>query len=482
MRTKIVATLGPATASRERVRALAEEGVDVFRINMAHTAHQSLRQMVEWVRLASEELDKPIAVLADLAGPKIRVGNLPSPIELIDGSIVVLAPEDIAKGAEIPTTFEKLGEDVGPGNRILLDDGLMELAVRSTDGVRVECEVIQGGRLLPNKGLNLPGIRVSAPALTEKDIEDLGAAIIADVDLVGLSFVQRVEDVLDLRERIGKDGARIVAKIEKDIALENLPAILEATDVVMVARGDLGVELPFERVPVAQKRIIQHANMFHRPVITATQMLESMMDAPRPTRAEASDVANALFDGTDAVMLSGETAAGRFPLLAVSAMRRIITEIEGTRAFNEGPKYDVAAAEAKADIEAGIGVYPGRRRDPTDHTVADVTCRASRLLDAAAIVCLTRFGGSARLVSSFRPPVPVLGVTHDERTYRQLAIAWGVRPLLCPTEPTYEHMVAWARAWMLEKGVGSKGDRFIVTAGIPFHVPGSTNMMRVEEL
>ena len=449
---------------------------------MAHTSHQSLRQMVEWIRWASEELDKPIAVLADLAGPKIRVGALPAPVELIDGSIVVLAPEDEARGAEIPTTYERLAADVGPGNRILLDDGLMELSVRSTDGRRVECEVIQGGRLLPNKGLNLPGIRVSTPALTEKDIEDLGAAIESDVDLVGLSFVQRVEDVLDLRERIGGVGPRIVAKIEKDVALENLPAILEASDCVMVARGDLGVELPFERVPVAQKRIIQHANMFHRPVITATQMLESMMDAPRPTRAEASDVANALFDGTDAVMLSGETAAGRFPMQAVAAMRRIITEIEGTRAFNEGPKYDVAAAEAKAEIEAGIGVYPGRRKDPTDHAVAAVTVQASRLLEAAAIVCLTRFGGSARLVSSFRPPVPVLGVTHDERTYRQLAIAWGVRPLLCPTEPTYEHMVAWAKAWMLEKGIGSKGDRFIVTAGVPFHVPGSTNMMRVDEL
>ena len=223
--------------------------------------------------------------------------------------------------------------------------------------------------------------------------------------------------MLDLRERIAGAGARIVAKIEKDVALENLPAILEAADCVMVARGDLGVELPFERVPVAQKRIIQHANMFHRPVITATQMLESM--------------------------------------IAVAAMRRIITEIEGTRAVTEGPKYDVAAAEMKAELEAGIGVYPGRRKDPTDHAVAAVTVQASRLLEAAAIICLTRFGGSARLVSSFRPPVPVLGVTHDERTYRQLAIAWGVRPLLCPTEPTYEHMVGWARAWMLDHGIGS---------------------------
>ena len=481
MRTKIVATLGPASASRERVRSLAEEGADVFRINMAHTSHPSLRQMVEWVRLASEELDRPIAVLADLAGPKIRVGDLPAPIELIDGSLVVLAPEDEAAGAEIPTTYEQLAQDVAPGNRILLDDGLMELSVRSTSGRKVECEVLQGGRLLPNKGLNLPGVRVSTPALTEKDIEDLAAALEADVDLIGLSFVQRVDDVLDLKRRIG-GGARIVAKIEKDVALENLSEILEASDAVMVARGDLGVELPFERVPVAQKRIIQLANLYHRPVITATQMLESMMDAPRPTRAEASDVANALFDGTDAVMLSGETAAGRFPLHAVAAMRRIITEIEGTRAFVEGPKYDVAAAESAGHFASAVSGHLQPGSTPTEHAVAAVTCQAARLLGAAAIVALTRFGGSARLVSSYRPPVPVLGVTHDERTYRQLALAWGVRPLLCPTEPTYDHMVAWARHWMLERGLGSKGDRFIVTAGVPFHVPGSTNMLRVEEL
>ncbi|HUF14162.1 MAG TPA: pyruvate kinase [Longimicrobiales bacterium] len=481
MRTKIVATLGPASASRERVRALANEGVDVFRINMAHTSHAALRQMVEWVRIASEEMDQPIAVLADLAGPKIRIGDLAMPIELIDGTIVVLAPEDEAEGDEIPTTYEQLAGDVAAGNRILLDDGLMELVVRSTDGGKVECEVIQGGRLLPNKGLNLPGIRVSAPSLTEKDIDDLAAALEADVDLIGLSFVQRVEDVLDLRRRIG-EGVRIIAKIEKDIALENLSEILEASDSVMVARGDLGVELPFERVPVAQKRIIQMANLYHRPVITATQMLESMMDAPRPTRAEASDVANALFDGTDAVMLSGETAAGRFPVLAVAAMRRIITEIEGTAAFGEGPKYDIAAAESAGHFGAPISGHLQPGKTPTEHAVSAVTCQASRLLGAAAIVVLTRFGGSARLVSSYRPPVPVLGVTHDERTYRQLALAWGVRPLLCPTEPSYDHMVAWARIWMLEHGVGSPGDRFIVTAGVPFHVPGSTNLMRVESL
>ena len=277
-------------------------------------------------------------------------------------------------------------------------------------------------------------------------------------------------------------AALLVAKVERAEAVENIEDVAAASDVVMVARGDLGVEMGPEKVPLIQKQCIEEANRRGKLVITATQMLESMMDSPRPTRAEASDVANALFDGTDAVMLSGETAAGRFPVQAVAAMRRIIAEIEGTHAFEEGPKYDVAAAESAGRFGAPISGHLKPGSTPTEHAVAAVTCQASRLLGAAAIVALTRFGGSARLVSSYRPPVPVLGVTHDERTYRQLALAWGVRPLLCPTEPTYDHMVGWARHWMLEHGIGSPGDRFIVTAGVPFHVPGSTNLMRVESL
>jgi len=469
VRTKIVATLGPASATPERVLQLAGEGVSVFRINMAHGTREELPRRVKWIRDAAETLDRAIAVLADLAGPKIRVGDLPDPIELIEGRTVVFAPEAEADGEEIPSTYERLAHDVAPGNRILLDDGLMELVVEAVDGERVRCTVVQGGRLLPNKGLNLPGIRVSAPALTDKDKLDIEAAVEAGVDLIGLSFVQRPEDVLDLRERL-PEGPRIVAKIEKDVALDNLAAILDATDAVMVARGDLGVELPFEQVPVAQKRIIQMANRLHRPVITATQMLESMIESPRPTRAEASDVANALFDGTDAVMLSGETAAGRYPIEAVQAMRRIIREIEQTAAFDQGPKYDVPLDE------------PADGETPTEFAVAAATVQAARMVGAAAIVSLTRFGGTARLVSSYRPNVPILGVTHDERTYRQLALAWGVRPLLCPTAPAYDHMVGWARHWLLEKGVGQPGQRFVVTAGFPFHVSGSTNMLRVEQL
>lgn len=471
MRTKIVATLGPATASEERVAQLAQEGVNVFRINMAHSSGAELRTRVRWIRHAAEALDRPIAVLADLGGPKIRIGSLDRPVELIRDEIVVIAPEARSDDSTIPTTYEGLAGDLQPGKRILLDDGLMELVVEAIEGERVRARVTQGGRLLPNKGLNLPGVQVSAPALTEKDRADLKDALEADVDLIGLSFVQRAEDVQGLRELVGDDGPRIVAKIEKDVALENLRAILQATDAVMVARGDLGVELPFEQVPVAQKRIIQLANLHHRPVITATQMLESMMDAPRPTRAEASDVANALFDGTDAVMLSGETAAGHYPMEAVRAMCRIIREIEKTDAYDQGPKYDVPLVDQ---------LRPGAT--PSEHAVAVATVEAGRLLGATAIVSLTRTGGTARLISSYRPPTPILGVTHEERTYRQLGLVWGVRPLLCPADPTYDHMVGWSRAWMLEKGLGKPGDRFLVTAGVPFDIPGTTNMLRVEQL
>ncbi|MGH7575379.1 MAG: pyruvate kinase, partial [Longimicrobiales bacterium] len=312
MRTKIVATIGPASASRESVHALAEIGVDVVRVNFAHSAHESAARIIEWTREAAAAVGKPMAVLADLAGPKIRIGGLPEPVTLDERGEVVLAPEGIAGADELPTTYPGLAQDIEPGSRILLDDGLMELRVLSIEAPRVTCEVVRGGLLYAHKGMNLPGVRVSAPALTEKDVDDLAFALANDVDYIGLSFVQRADDIRDLRARLPAT-VLIVAKIEKDTALEDIEPILGETDAVMVARGDLGVELPFEKVPVAQKRIVQLANLFGRPVITATQMLESMISRPRPTRDEECDVAKALFYGNDEVMLSGDTASGRYP-------------------------------------------------------------------------------------------------------------------------------------------------------------------------
>lgn len=465
-----MATIGPASASREGIHALAEIGVDVVRVNFAHSAHESAARIIEWTREAAAAVGKPMAVLADLAGPKIRIGDLAEPVTLHERSEVVLAPERVTEGDQLPTTYADLAQDVEPGSRILLDDGIMELRVRSIDAPRVTCEVVRGGLLYSHKGMNLPGLRVSAPALTQKDIADLAFALAHDVDYIGLSFVQRANDIRDLRARIPAT-VLIVAKIEKDTALEDIEPILGETDAVMVARGDLGVELPFEKVPVAQKRIVQLANLFGRPVITATQMLESMISSPRPTRAEASDVANALFDGTDAVMLSGETATGRYPLLAVEAMTRIAGEIEHTRAYVEGPKYDVPSVDP---LRSGA--------TPTQHAVAAATAKAVSMLEAPAIITFTRTGSTTRLVSSYRPPVPILGVTDQEKTWRQLALVWGVHPVMCPKPVTYESMLSTAREYLVANGLTRTGQRVVVTAGIPFHVPGTTNMMRIEQL
>ena len=470
MRTKIVATIGPATQELDKVHALAEIGVDVVRLNFAHGTHEAHGRVIQHVRDASAAVGKPMAVLADLAGPKIRIGSLPTPIRLTEHDTVVLAPEEIASGDEIPTTYPALADDVQPGDRVLLDDGLMELRVLEIDAPRVSCRVVRGGMLKDHKGMNLPGVRVSAPALTEKDIEDLEFALSQDVDYIGLSFVQSSDDLRRLRDLI-PNGTLIIAKIEKDTALENIESILAETDAVMVARGDLGVELPFEQVPIAQKRIIQLANLHGRPVITATQMLESMMENPRPTRAEASDVANALFDGTDAVMLSGETAAGKYPFLAVEAMVRIGGEIERTSAFEEGPKYDVPMLHR---LRLGA--------TPTEHAIAAATVEAVRLLGAPAVVTFTTTGSTTRLVSSYRPPVPILGVTDQVKTWRQLALAWGVQPVMCTAEVSYESMLEAAREHLLRNRIAKPGQRIVVTAGIPFHVRGTTNMLRIEEL
>ncbi len=475
LRTKIVATAGPATSSREAIEAVIRAGANVIRVNFAHGEEDEHRAVVNHVRETAADLSIPIAILADLAGPKIRIGQLPEPVQLVEGQRVVVAPEDeLAPGEDaLPSTYPALAGDVTRGTRLLLDDGNLELRVTGTRGSRVEAEVVRGGLLRANKGLNLPGVRVSAPALTARDRHDLQLAAELGVDYVGLSFVQSPDDIDELRALL-PDGVLIVAKIEKDVALERLQEILDRTDAVMVARGDLGVELPFEQVPVAQKRIIQYANLYGRPVITATQMLESMVSSPRPTRAEVSDVANAIFDGTDAVMLSGETAIGKYPIEAVRAMASVGREIEQTSSFGEGPKYDIPLENR---LRAGATA--------TEHSIAAATVEAVRLLGAPAVITLTRSGFTSRLVSSYRPPVPILGVCHDPRVYRQLALVWGVIPVLCDIEgdPSYESLLACARRHLLEHALAEPGHRVAVTAGVPFfNVAGTTNMLRVEVL
>ncbi len=471
LRTKVVCTLGPASSAPETVRAMVEGGMGLARINMSHGGHVDHRGLIEAVRRAALAAHRPVAVLADLAGPKIRVGDIAEPVQLRVGGVVVMAPSASAREGEIPMTYGALAQEIEPGQSVLLDDGLLELVCTGTEGDRVRLEVVRGGLLKSRKGINLPAVDVKAPSLTEKDLADLEFALEMGVEYVGLSFVRQAADVISLKERVG-GRALVVAKIEKVQALQVIEEILAETDAVMVARGDLGVELPFERVPLAQKRIIQLANYHGRPVITATQMLESMITYPRPTRAEASDVANAILDGTDAVMLSGETAVGAYPLQALEAIARIAREIERSGVLERGPRY-----LTRPGIRARGGA------SPREHAVAAATVDAVRSVAAPAILVFTRSGSTARLVSSYRPPVPVFALTTEPLTYRQLAAVWGVVPVLADGErATYDGLMSVGREAIVGSGAGDQGAAVVVTAGFPFQLAGTTNTMRVERL
>ncbi len=471
LRTKVVCTLGPATSHPDTILSMVESGMDLARINMSHGSRDDHVALIQAVRDAAEKVGRPVAVLVDLAGPKIRVGTLDEPVELSTGDTVVLAPEASAVAGEIPITYEPLAEEIREGQAVLLDDGLLELRCLGSEGDRTRLKVVRGGVLKSRKGINLPAVEVRVPSLTEKDVADLAFAMDAGVEYVGLSFVRKPHDVIDLKERVN-GRALVVAKIEKVEALRAIEDILPETDAVMVARGDLGVELPFERVPLAQKRIIQLANLYGRPVITATQMLESMIESARPTRAEASDVANAILDGTDAVMLSGETAVGDYPLHALGAIVRIASEIERSGVLERGPRY-----LTRPGLKARGGA------SPREHAVAAATVDAARRVGAPAILVFTRSGFSARLVSSYRPPVPIFAVTTDPCTYRQLAAVWGVRPVLSEVgEVTYDALMAVGRKDILASGLAEPGASVVVTAGFPFHRSGTTNTMRLERL
>ena len=474
-RTKIVATLGPAWAAPDRMRELLDAGVNVVRVNASHGSAE-LRGV--WIRALQDVIGRraeAAAILLDLHGPRIRVGALAEPRELAPGARVVFAPQAGARGDEIPTTYAALAGDVRPGARILLDDGLLAVEVSAVRGDRVEGIVRYGGLLHANKGMNLPGVDVSAPAVTEKDREEVARAVALGVDYIGISFVRRPEDVTQLRALVPK-RVKLIAKIEKDTALDNLAAILDAADGVMVARGDLGVELPFEKVPLVQKRLIREANLRGKPVITATQMLESMVHAPRPTRAEASDVANAILDGTDAVMLSAETAVGEYALEAVQAMDRIAREVEGQRR-GRSPAFDLAVG--RRSNGEGVRLEP-RGGARTEDAIAVAVCAAAELLDTRVIACFTSSGFTARTVAAYRPAVPIVAVTPEPDTFRALSLVWGVAPVLVEHLPNYESMLAVAREQLLARGFAQAGDRLVVTAGVPFDVPGTTNLLKIE--
>jgi pyruvate kinase len=478
-RTKIVATLGPAWEQPAQMVGLLDAGVNVVRINASHGTPEIRARWIEQLREVTRGRPDPVAVLLDLQGPRIRIGTLAESLRLEPGQTVTFSPEDEARTGEIPTTYEGLANDVGLGARILLDDGLLALEVAGLRDRRVDAVVHYGGELKSHKGMNLPGIEVSAPALTEKDLEDVAQAVTVGVDYVALSFVRRPEDMEQLRALV-PGSTKLVAKIEKDTALRNLCGILDVSDAIMVARGDLGVELPFEEVPLMQKQIIREAGLHGKPVITATQMLESMIHAPRPTRAEASDVANAILDGTDAVMLSAETAVGQFPLEAVRAMDRIAREMELQRQ-GRGVTIDAALGRRAAE---GVALPQHRiaQSGPirTEDAIAVAVCAAAEMLSAPLIVCFTSSGFTARKVATCRPTVPIFACTPEPETFRQLSLVWGVTPALTEHSTDYDMMLSLARQQILERGLAQPGERLVVTAGVPFDMPGTTNLLKIE--
>ncbi len=464
-RAKIVCTLGPACDSAAGVQALAEAGMNVARLNFSHGTHAEHRARIDWVRAAEAAVARPIAVLADLQGPKIRLGTFAGGhTTLADGADFTITTEVVeGDAARASTTYGELPKDVAPGDSLLLDDGAIRLEVLATDGVRVRCRVVEGGPISDHKGINLPGVRVRAPALTDKDREDLAFALAAGADLVALSFVRAPDDAAAVRAAMDAAGRHVpvLAKIEKPEAVDRLEEIVAAFDGLMVARGDLGVELPLERVPLVQKRAIRLARAAAKPVIVATQMLESMIEHSRPTRAEASDVANAVLDGADALMLSGETSVGRDPAAVVRTMRRIIVAAE------QLPAASLPAGDAAATVSA---------------TVARAAVEAGRALGVCALVAYTRIGATARQVAAHRAPVPILAFTHDPEVVRQLALTWGVEPKQMLDVRTTDWFVQQVDREVPACGLGGPGELVVLVAGMPSGTPGSTNFMRVHRL
>jgi pyruvate kinase len=474
-RTKIVATVGPASSSPEILERLVKAGVNVFRLNFSHGTHDAHLSVLTGVREIAARLQRPIALLQDLSGPKIRTGKVKDGVLLVNGARIAITTDTSIEGSAelISTTYEALPRDVKPGDRVLLDDGNLELKVLGATGERVECEVVDGGPLRSNKGMNLPGVLLSTPALTEKDRADLAFGVEHGVDFVALSFVRQAQDVEQAQELVRSLGARtpVIAKIEKPQALDNLEAILAVADGVMVARGDLGVELGTENVPIAQKRIIAAANAAGRVVITATQMLESMIENPRPTRAEASDVANAILDGTDAVMLSGESAVGKFPVETVETMARIadFTEEHGSGSIKR------RHVDGRRGDHGRGAQAPGT---PITRSLTRVAVSMAEELECKLILAFTESGITARLLAMHRPRMPVVAVTPSDHVYRQLALSWGVVPIRSDLAGNTDDLLTIGESQLKARGLVKSGDTILMLSGHSA-AAAATNMLRV---
>ena len=463
-RAKIVATLGPASADRAVVRALIDAGMNVARLNLSHGDSEHHRTTVATVRAEAERAGAAVAILADLAGPKIRVGRMAGgAVDLVAGSRVTITTNDILGTADtISTTYRELADDVRPGDPILLDDGLLRLEVEEVRGREVSTRVVVGGPLKDRKGMNLPGTKLSTPALTDKDKADLSYARELGVDYFALSFVRTPADLVEAKALAG--DTPVIAKVEKPEAIENLDAILEAADGVMVARGDLGVELGDEKVPLVQKRILGHRAVRAKPTITATQMLDSMIVNPRPTRAEASDVANAVLDGTDAVMLSGETSVGKYPVESVRTMAAIIDEVEGSALYSTG-------LASRAEPE---------RSGSFSEAIADAAVEAAQSRKLAAIAVYSESGRSAWLVSAYRPAASIICFSRHDAVLNRLALCWGIKPLHGDWVRGVDGVVGQAERELIVHGLVRPGDEIAVTFGMVLgDEPFQTNMMKL---
>ena len=461
-RTKIVATIGPASSDPDVLMQLMRT-IDGARLNFSHGTRDEHRAGAEAIRAAQAEIGRPVALIADLQGPKLRIGDLPAPVQLERGQEVTIAGEDAARDGDLPVAPSVLGSVLQPGFDVLIDDGAVRLRVASVERLRARCEVLVGGTVSSHKGVNLPGVPLPIPSLTKKDIDDLQFALELGVDFVALSFVRSSSDVQALKTLIEATGstAHVIAKIEKAEAVADLDGILREADAVMVARGDLGVEIGAAEVPLLQKRIILRALERGKPVITATQMLESMIHAPEPTRAEASDVANAILDGTSAIMLSGETAIGDFPYESVAYMDRIALAVEPSLGY----RHEIPEAEEKPTV---------------GQAMSNAACDIAEALEAAALLVPTFTGRTASAVARLRPRRPIIGLTHHDYSLQHMALEWGVTPVSIEEAADVEELWSVSIAAAKSTGIVAPGDRVVLTAGTAVNIPGSTNVIKVE--
>lgn len=469
-KTKIVCTIGPSSESLENTKKLIMAGMNVARLNFSHGDFEEHGNRIKTIRQASEELGKSIAILLDTKGPEIRTGKLKEePIELVQDEFITLTTEEILGDKDrLSITYKDLPGDVEVGSTILIDDGLIGLTVVDIQGTEIKCRIVNGGTIKSKKGVNVPGVAISLPGITEKDANDIKFGIEQGIDFIAASFVRKASDVLEIRELLERNNAthiQIISKIENQQGVDNLDEILEVSDGLMVARGDLGVEIPAEDVPLVQKRMIEKCNRAGKPVITATQMLDSMQRNPRPTRAEASDVANAIFDGTDAIMLSGETAAGKYPVESVLTMSRIAEKAESALEYRE-----IFLKQSNA------------QQTTVTEAISQAVANSALELNAKAIITSTETGYTARMVSKYRPKAPIIAVTTEDQTLRRLALNWGVNPVKGQVATSTDEMFDNAMKGGLDSGLVKEGDLVVITAGIPLGRSGSTNLIKIGQV